>query len=105
MEIICDFATKEEAFNEHRADFANRVCKLVYNSCDNDIERAFTEIKAYHDYFEDNVRNIYELVFKYIPLFAYYEMRTNGADNYGFNDAEYKANLKLAEEACERYYK
>lgn len=99
-----EFVTKQEAFEEHRADFANRVCKLVYNKCENDIEKAVQEIEPLYDDFERNVRNVYELIGRYIPLFAFFELKKYGADNYGFDDKEYDEAIENAKKACTEYY-
>ena len=99
-----EFVKKQEAFEEHRADFANRVCQLVYSKCGNDIEKAVKEIEPLYNDFEENVRNIYELIGRYIPLFAYYELKKHGADNYGFDEKEYSEALNNAKSACREYY-
>ncbi len=99
-----EFVTKKEAYNEHRADFANRVCKLVYNKCENDIEKAVKEIEPLYDDFEENVRNVYELIGSYIPLFAFFELKKHGADNYGFHEKEYNEAIGNAKKACSEYY-
>ena len=104
IKIMFEFVKKEEAFEEHRADFANRVCQLVYSKCSNDIEKAVKEIEPLYDDFEENVRNIYELINSSIPLFAYYELKKHGADNYGFDEKEYSEALSNAKSACTEYY-
>lgn len=99
-----EFVTKREAFNKHRADFANRVCKLVYNKCENNIEKAIMEIEPLYDDFEGNVRNIYELIDSHIPLFAFFELKKYGANNFGFNDEEYNEAIENTKKACIEYY-
>lgn len=99
-----EFVTKEEAFKEYRARFANRVCKLVYNKCENDIEKAVKEIELLYNDFEINVRNVYELIDSHIPLFAFFELKKHGADNYRFNDKEYSEAIENAKKACTDYY-
>lgn len=99
------FISKESAFEyDHRAVFANRVCKLIYNKCENDIAVAVKEIKPLYDNFEECVRNVYELVDTCIPLFAYFELLKNGRENYGMSENEYADALADANKACDEYY-
>lgn len=98
------FSNKEEAFSYDRSGFANRVCKLIYNQSNNDIDKAIDNGKNIFKDFSINVRNIYELIDEYIPLIAYYELIQNGADNYDLNDEEYKHALDNCKAACFDYY-
>jgi len=99
-----NFKSKTEAFDEDRAGFANRVCKLIYNQNNNDIDKAIIECGSIYSDFDEHIRNIYELIDNYIPLMAYYELKKYGADNFGLNDNEYDVALQNSKKACEDYY-
>lgn len=89
----------------YRSEFANRVCKLLYDKY-GDIDKAINsnEAKELFNDFEENIRNIYELVDIEIPLYAYYNLMKYGKDNWGFNDTEYHIALYDCIKACELYY-
>jgi len=88
-----------------RAEFANEVCQLMINDCNGDFEKASKKIARFKDvHFEENVRNIYELIDNQIPLFALYDLELNGAANYGFSEGEYKLAIKDTKEACVEFY-
>lgn len=98
------FENKKEAFDIDRAGFANRVCKLIYQQNNKDVDKAIEFGEKIFSDFDDHVRNIYELIGQYIPLIAYYELKTFGADNFDFNEEEYEKALQSAKSACELYY-
>jgi hypothetical protein len=79
---------------DQRAEFANDVCQLIIDKHHGVIEAAAGSLKKIRAYFNENVRNIYELVDSEIPLFALYELMNNGADNYGFTWEEYNDALE-----------
>jgi len=99
-----EFKKKEGEFDE-RSEFANRVCKLLVQKNRGNIINSLKEVETFYSDFDIHVRNIYELIDREIPLFALYELRKNGADNYGLSDEEYKAAIKRAEKACIDYYR
>jgi len=88
----------------YRAEFANDVCKLLVKNHNNDIELSIQHVEKIYNYFEEYVRNIYEIIGDEIPLFALYRLKKHGADNYGFTDEEYEVNIKKCIEACKNFY-
>lgn len=93
-------------FNEldERSIFVNRICQLLYNMSDRNINIAilygtklFADINEY-------VRNVYELFDSEIPLIRYYELMTYGAENFGLSDEEYEKEISSTLEACKFYY-
>jgi hypothetical protein len=89
---------------DNRARFANSVCQLLVNSKNGDLNESLQDVGSLYKEFECNVRNIYELIDSQIPLFALYELTTNGADNWDFNDEEYSTALLNCRIACIEYY-
>ena len=61
----------------NRTDFANYACKLLYDKYDGDFgaHDFYQQAVILRKHFEDNVRNIYELVDE-IPLFLYVDYCT-----------------------------
>ena len=80
------------------------MCRLIYLQNGKDIDKAVKEGESIFDEFEEHIRNIYELIDSSIPLIAYYELKKHGADNWDFDDKEYKQALESAKTACESYY-
>lgn len=98
-----EFELKEKVTDE-RSVFANKICKLIYEKHDGDINKALDDIFEYADYMELLIRNIYELELNEIPLIALYRLRCNGADNYGFSVKEYDQAEINCMAACISYY-
>jgi hypothetical protein len=97
-----EFIGKDEEF-DYRSEFANDVCRLLlkakgFNFISNE------DIEPIYNHFEDHVRNVYELIDSEIPLFALYELRKHGADNYGFTEVEYQQAILNAQKACSEYF-
>jgi len=69
----------------YKAEFANYTCKLLFEKYNGDFENTEFISEAYklHEYFQENVRNIYEEK-DYIPLFYYvdYHSCTSPDDIY-----------------------
>jgi hypothetical protein len=108
--MMFEYKNKEELFIEYawsdRQGFANRVCKMFYKINNGDVDKCIASkefIDVYND-FDRHVRNIYELVDNRIPLFAFYELVNNGADNYDFTKEEYDTHLNKIKQACKEYY-
>lgn len=91
--------------DDTRSIFANRVCKLLYQKHNGDLEKAMKEGEIFFEEFEILIRNIYELVENEIPLYALFRLRKYGADNFGFDDEEYLSAETNCIIACEKYYK
>lgn len=87
-----------------RAIFANQVCQLLYDTNSGDMPNIIIEIKPFYDHFREFVRNVYELIDSEIPLFALYELKTLGADNWDFSNEEYDGAISRAIKACTDYY-
>ena len=79
---------------DERSNFANDVSLLILQSVHNDIEEALKLVPKFYKHFDINVRNVYELINNYIPLFALYELKKYGADNYGLSDEEYEVAIQ-----------
>jgi len=102
-----EFKTKYKELDD-RSKFANKVCQLLLNkhqfSTFGDISDLVEEIKEIKEYFEEHVDNIHELVDSEIPLFALYELKNNGAENYGFTEEEYSGAMVNCLLACKIFY-
>lgn len=86
---------------DNRADFANSIFKLIWNS--DDVEGTLEKAEVFINYLEEHVRNIYEEVEHYIPLWYLRNLRKYGASNWGFTDEEYEDKLWQALEDCSMY--
>jgi len=74
-----------------KAEFANKVLDLIFQKHDGNLTRIIEDkhfIEIYN-YFQEYVRNIYEVIDTDIPLFYYYELKKHGVDNYWFGDISY----------------
>ena len=81
-----------------RANFANYCCELFmkqYTSVDKLIGD-ITKVETLYEFFQEHVRNIYELDDK-IPLFNYYYHHKHGADNFGMNEFDFSIHLNNIE--------
>lgn len=103
---MCRYKFKEDINSlSDRSNFANRVLKLIYQKNNYDIDKSIIEAEPFFDDFEEHVRNIYELISSEIPLYAYYELKKYGADNFGLTDDEYIEAINNTITASNRYYK
>lgn len=98
------FNFKDKDHLNYRAEFANRICKLLYDKSNGNIDKAIIDGEKLFNDLHENVRNIYELVNSQIPLMTYYELKKYDADNWGFSDEEYTINLEVTKAACKDYY-
>ncbi len=94
----------EDKPQERRSIFANRICKLLYEKHNGNLDDAIIDGERIFSGFNTYVRNIYELVDSEIPLIAYYELKKYGADNYGFSQAEFEQAIDNTKIACVQYY-
>ena len=90
---------------DYRADFANDVAKLMYEKHNGDLDKCVKDWGKFYDYFEEYVRNIYEIADDQIPLTAYYYLLISGADNFGLSEEEFEEAKRRCVEACHKYYK
>ncbi len=87
-----------------RSIFANRVCKLLFDSYLVNLDDDILYVKKIYQDFDDNIRNFYELVENEIPLFALYELKQYGAKNWGFTEKEYNDAYTRTKNACLEWY-
>lgn len=59
---------------DERAKFANKVCLLQVKHYCYDFYEAADNLEDIYQMFDENVRNIYELIDTQIPLFVLYEL-------------------------------
>lgn len=100
-----NFVNKEDAFDKDRAGFANRICELLYIQSGYDVDKAISNGEDIFSDLNEHVRNIYELIDKYIPLMAYYELKEYGKENFDMDDNEYEEAIINTKKACDVYYK
>lgn len=100
---------------DERSVFANRVCKLIYNHVELNINSAspkelkflFKKVKPFYESFEDCLNNFYEIVENEVPLIALYLLRNKNTaiENYGFqNEQEYQDAWQQSLNSCITYY-
>lgn len=99
------FIPPSEIVEGGRSSFANRICKLIYEKHDGNIDAAILEAEPFFNDLEEHVRNIYELICNEIPLWAYWYLLKHGADNFGFTESEYQTAIHNSIHACIDYYK
>ena len=94
----------------NRTDFANMACKLLYDKYDGDFGTGnfYQEAIKLRKHFEDNVRNIYELVDE-IPLFLYVDYCTMYFEEGDIYNEKYEGwekddIIKDIEKECYRKY-
>lgn len=97
-----EFNLKSE--KDERSVFANSVCKLLVEKHKGDLTEAVKELAPIYRSFFNNVRNIYELVSREIPLFALYELLNYGKDNFDFSEKEYQLSVSKTQKACIDFY-
>lgn len=100
-----NFVNKKDAFDNDRAGFANRICKLLYIQSGYDVDKAISDGEDIFNNLNEHVRNIYELIDKYIPLMAYYELKEYGKENFDMDGSEYEEAIINTKKACDDYYK
>lgn len=98
------FLDKNE-IDSPRATFANNVCKLLVDKYKGDLKACLPELKIIFDDFEENVRNIYELIDRQIPLFAHYKLETIHYSDLGLTEEEYLIAKYNTSIACLNYYR
>ncbi|EQA7786790.1 hypothetical protein ACX818_001384 [Acinetobacter baumannii] len=94
--------------SDDRAIFANKVLKLIYQKYNGNFSSITfqNEVKDIKIYFDEYVRNIYEVIDTEIPLFAWANYL-----NYGFDKSMWDEGEMTEEEwkqiifsACKKYY-
>ena len=100
-----NFVNKEDAFKEERSEFANIICKLLYNQNGCDVDKAISNGKIIFHGLDAHVYDICELVDNYIPLMSYYELKTYGKRHFEGNESEYAEVIIRTKKACEDYYR
>ena len=98
-----DFETNFEEL-AGRSIFANHICKLIYQKNNGDVDKSIIEAEPLFDGMQEYVRNIYELIEREIPLYAYYELVKYGADNFDLSEDEYQEAKIKVRAACDLYY-
>ena len=89
---------------DDRSVFANRICKLIFQKHNGNLDKAIVEAEPIFNDLERFVRNIYELVETEIPLYAYFQLLKYGANNWRFDQNEYKQKIAKTQDACIVYY-
>lgn len=94
---------------DDRAVFANIACKLLYQKYNGQFSSVTfqNELRILRSYFEEYVRNIYEVIHDEIPLFAWADYL-----RYGYDKDQWCDDTELTEEqyvkiifdACKKYY-
>ena len=93
-----------DKITDPRAEFANFVCDKLGVVDLKTLEKAIPDIKKVQEHFKENVRNIYELVHNKIPMFAYGDLMTLGAENWGVTSSEHAENIRISQEAVLAYH-
>lgn len=86
-----------------REDFANDVCKLLMATSNYDIEKALNKVEDFYNYFEEWVRNVYE-VWEEVPLVHLWYLLKHDASNFGITQDEYEKQIQLYRNKCIEYY-
>ena len=89
---------------DYRSDFANAICKLIYQKNNGDIDASAKEFAKFDGYLSEYVRNIYEVISDEIPLWAYYKLINGDASDYDLNQEEYVEAKRRCVEACKVFY-
>ncbi len=77
---------------DKRSEFANDVCKLLLDKYD--YPEVLKHVEPIYNHFMLNVRNIYELIPKEIPLFYLYELIIHGKENFDLTEGEYLEQIE-----------
>ena len=80
---------------DYRSKFVNRVCKLLYDKCNGDIDFATQEGQYLFIDFNEIIINFHELE-KEIPLYYYDRLIKFGTKSFSFTEEEY--NKEVIEE-------
>jgi len=99
FEFVSDFNKLD-----NRSISINETLKKIYENNGGDLNASIVEASSYLKTVDETIRNVYEVVESEIPLYAYHNLMTLGADNYGFTDAEHETALSNTITACRDYY-
>lgn len=72
--------------NDDRAKFANTCLKRIWQSTEPFSTEQMQAVKELYLYFNEYVRNVYEVITDEIPLFAYYNAVKHGPYNVGWDE-------------------
>ena len=90
--------------SDHRAQFANSVLKLLWKKhgshCSADL---LEDVAIQREYFDEYVRNIYEVINDEIPLFAWHDVVKHGHENVDW-ECSHKEALRIIFAGCEEFY-
>lgn len=90
---------------DNRSLFANRICKLIYQKHDGNIDEAIKEAEPFFEDLHEHVRNIYELIPTEIPLMYYRDLLKFGKDNYyDISEQEYQKIILFTKNKCVEQY-
>lgn len=94
---------KKEEELDGRSVFVNRICKLIYDKHNGDLDKISEEFDAIYIDITEYVKNVYELDNE-IPMIDYYRSMKYGADNYGLDESEHEERIKYLKLKCKKYY-
>jgi hypothetical protein len=90
---------------DSRAEFANRIFKLLWQKNNGDIDSVIIEAQPFIRLLIIHVKNIYELVEHEIPLIAYIAYSNEDAmTNFDYSKEELEKHLQEAKKACILFY-
>lgn len=98
-----DFETDLEQLDE-RSKFVNKICKLLYDKFNGDLNEAITYDKQLFNDIDYHIKNIYQFVENEIPLYAYYRLSFYGPEDYDLTLEEYQEAMNKTINACLLYY-
>ena len=86
-----------------RSIFVNRICKLIYDKHNGDLDKIIDEFGLIYADITEYVKNVYELDDE-IPLIYFYRLKIYGADNYDLYESEYKEIIENVKIKCVKFY-
>lgn len=105
---MSDFKEHFEYYNcDDRAVFANSIFKLIYQKYKGNFTNPLMldECSKMDGYLDEHVRNIYEVVDSEIPMIAYIQVLTDGANGYGeWQSYTQSEALNIIKSYCDKYY-
>ena len=109
MQAMTRTFCEPEQVRDDRAIFANIACKLLYQKYNSALTSVSfqTELRILRMYFEEYVRNIYEIIHDEIPLFAYADYLKYGFDSMAWDDEDQMTEAKWKQilfDNCKKFY-
>lgn len=89
---------------DERSVLVNATLKLIYEKHGGNLDATIVDAIIYYNEAARIIHNMYELIEYELPLFAYYILKTKGAENYGFSETEYATAINNTIMACRDYY-